>query len=247
LARWASREGNVRLTLERLTNITLSIAAVAIAVSLGHREFSSPDSKGKPKAPALVREWNTFVESGISVGDRNSRVTILEFMDVQCPFCKKWHATTQKLRQTLNDSIRVTLVHLPLDIHPHAMDGAQALECANEQSRFEQYVASLFGKQDSLGIKSWVAFAQDADISDTTRFKRCMSSGVSAQRVQMGLSLAKKLNVMATPTVIINGWRYFQPPSEDELVRVVRSLLAGESPFAPSGFTKWFGWLGLNS
>src|SRR5262245_40011224 len=79
-------------------------------------------------------------------GSPNAPVKIVEFSDFQCPYCKQWTDTTlEPLREKYGDKIVIYYRHYPLtSIHPEAMDGAIAGECANEQGKFWEMHDSLF-------------------------------------------------------------------------------------------------------
>jgi protein-disulfide isomerase len=104
--------------------------------------------------------------------------------------------------------------------------------------RFTEAVDALFDKQDSLGKRSWNSYARDAGVTDTAQFGGCMadSSAGNGALVNLGATLADSLGIHATPTIILNGWRYSYVPSEKELVRAIDALLAGQPPYP--GFPK---------
>jgi hypothetical protein len=79
--------------------------------------------------------------------------------------------------------------------------------------RGARFVA-LFAKQDSFGLRPWLAYAKDARLDDSSRFQNCMSARNTADRVDSGLALGARYHVHSTPTVIINGWRCAHPPTE---------------------------------
>jgi len=193
----------------------------------------------------MVENWELLPDSGLVFGSRSSPIMVAEFMDVQCPFCKIWNSRLARVRAKYPDKVSVTLLHYPLEMHPHAMDGARALECAAGENRAEQYLDALFDGQDSIGVKHWTAFARESGIEDTLRLRRCIDSDASLTNIGAGRSLVSSLQVLGTPTVIVNGWQFPVPPEEEELERVIDSLLAGRSPFKRSRFSRVRGALGF--
>jgi protein-disulfide isomerase len=84
----------------------------------------------------------------------------------------------------------------------------------------------LYTKQDSLGLKSWNSYAVEAGVSDTAAFARCTAEASSRGPIDDGLALGNELAVRATPTIIVNGWRFEHPPIADSLPKIIAKLSA---------------------
>lgn len=222
--------------IERVVSVLLALAAVAIAVVLVHREFfrTAQPSARAPREPEFVTAWREIVPVGRLIGDSTAAVTIIEFADLECPFCRKFHQTIRDVRSKYPNDVAFVFVHLPLSSHRFARPAARAAECANSAGRFAELVNVIYEKQDSLGLKSWMSYAQEGQIGDTMQFSRCMKDTTSSLAVEAGIALATKLGINGTPTVILNGWRYPSPPTGIELAKNIEDLLAGEQPFASS-------------
>lgn len=220
---------------ERIFSGALTLAAIVIAAALVHREFFarpnvvSGGSSGKP--PEWMASWADLLKSSVVIGDSGAPVKVIEFMDLECPFCKGFNARARALRQKFGRSVAVAIVHFPLEMHRFARPAARAAECAGERGRFEQFLNLVYERQDSLGLKSWASFASEAGVQDSAGFQRCVSATATVSRIEAGLALGQRIGVTGTPTVVINGWRYFTPPDSLELDRVVSALLAGKSPY----------------
>lgn len=89
-------------------------------------------------------------------------------------------------------------------------------------------------------MKSWNSYAREAGIRDTIQLTACAADTAIVRHIENGRSLGEKIEVKATPTVIVNGWRV-PSPTASELTRVVADLLAGKEPFSAPGGTveKW--------
>ena len=88
----------------------------------------------------------------------------------------------------------------------------------------------LFAKQDSLGLKSWQSFAREAEVVDSAGFVACVESTDALPFVESGIAAGKRIGLVGTPTVIVNGWRFCVPPDDKELKAIVDKLLRGEKP-----------------
>ena len=221
---------------ESVVSGLVAIAAVAIAAALVHREFFA---KPEPRTisiergpPTFLDNWEEIVPNGIVLGSASAMVKIVEFADLECPFCARFHRVIKDVLQAYPDSVALVFVHLPLkSIHRFANPAALAAECAAAEGRFSAFIDAVFEKQDSLGLKNWSGFAREAGIRDTANFERCRATLKKHARVDAGMALAEKLNITGTPTVIVNGWRFPTAPVDSQLRNVIRNLLDGRSAF----------------
>jgi protein-disulfide isomerase len=217
---------------ERALSGVLIAATVAIAISVLHREFFSGGPTGERRITSeFVPGWQKALPVARAVGPARAPITIVEFSDLECPFCARFQRSMQALRTKFPNKISYFFVHFPLPAHEHALAAARAAECANAVGRFPEAIDFLFANQDSLGKRSWGWFGQGAGVNDTVAFSRCVSDTLTPPAVLAGLDLGKQMNVSATPTVFINGWRYGVVPADSELARAVGDLLAGRRPY----------------
>jgi protein-disulfide isomerase len=221
----------MKAKLETITSLV--VAAVAVAMAGSYFFGATPGRKGTeaPGPPEFVRDWNDLWTIGLVDGKPDAPVKIVEFADLECPFCAKFRAVLDTVQEKYRDKVSLAFVHWPIPGHRFAVPAARAAECANEQGRFGQFSAVVYRNQDSLGLKTWTAYARDAGVTDTKLFERCTVSTSPLTRVDAGRAAGKRLGVSGTPTVIINGWKYPSPPGSAEISRAVDSVLAGRSPF----------------
>jgi protein-disulfide isomerase len=170
----------------------------------------------------------------LRLGPAGAPIQTVEFTDFECPYCRQFHATLRSVRQRFGESVAVNLVHFPLPMHRFAFPAARAAECAERQGRFSWFVDVVYGKQDSLGLKTWTSYAKDAQVGDTALFLRCVTDTARVPRIDAGVALGKRINIVSTPTVIVNGWRIDGTPPESLVIRVVSDLLTGREPFSRS-------------
>ena len=86
-------------------------------------------------------------ESGPSIGSKEAAVTIIEFSDFQCPYCRTSQGALKEVLKSYGSAVRIVFKHMPLDIHSEAFAAAQAAFCAGEQGSFWQYHDALFDSQ----------------------------------------------------------------------------------------------------
>lgn len=152
---------------------------------------------------------------------------IVEFSDFQCPFCRRLSETLARVRERHPRDVAIVYRNFPLsEIHPYARGAAIAAVCAGEQGHFGEYHDYLFQHQAALGQQSWPEIASAVGIQDTSRFARCLV-GVGATEILHADSVAAaRLNIEATPTLLINRWLIRGVPPDDSVEALVRQELS---------------------
>lgn len=227
------RSGSNHGWIDRAAVAILAVSALIIAGVMIKREFwpaMAAPAATIETSPKLLANFDELVSAGIRMGNPASQVTIVEFADFECPFCRRFHAAYSAVQQRFGEQVSLVFLHYPIQSHRFARPAARAAECAMDQGRFSQYADLLFQKQDSLGLKGWTSFADEAGVADTAAFSRCASETHEIERIENGLRLGEVVGVRGTPTVIVNGWMYPEPPSEERLQTIVNDLLAGGIP-----------------
>lgn len=140
-------------------------------------------------------------------GPDDAKVVLVEFMDFQCPFCKR-HAdqTLPRLLSEFEGRVRYVVRNLPLVIHPDAQKAAEASECAHAQGKYWEYHDVLFQNQAALDVASLKRYARDLGLR-ASEFDSCLDSGHHSGDVKADLDEAARLGVSSTPTFFLNGRR----------------------------------------
>ncbi len=129
-------------TLQKLAvPISIVIAGALIAVALFYSNSRSVATL-EPQQPTVDQEIRTVQEDDHILGSPDAKVVIVEYSDTECPFCKQFHATLQRIISEYGPSGDVAWVyrHFPLEqLHPKAVKEAEALECAAELGGSEKF------------------------------------------------------------------------------------------------------------
>jgi protein-disulfide isomerase len=130
------------------------------------------------------------------------------------------------LREVLKeqaDSVSFAYHHHPLEgIHPHAFNAAIAYECATDQGRARQMHDVLYDHQDELASEPWKEMASLAGVPDSARYSACLSSSGAAERVRADAALARDLDLLGTPTIVIGQRETFGAIGPDSLRVLLR-------------------------
>jgi protein-disulfide isomerase len=206
--------------------VVISVACAVAAVSFRFwDEIRGPRVQEVTQSPRKVDGASSYASSGYRLGPQNSRVTIVEFSDFECPFCAKAAlGALQALRHEYPSDLAIVYRNAPLSQHRFAIPAAKAALCAGEQGRFEALHDLLFAKQDSLGLKSFSDFASEAGIPDSRVFEECQMRAGEWKSLQDDLEAVKKLEIRGTPSFLVGDKLYTGSPPVDEIRAL---LLAG--------------------
>ena len=140
-------------------------------------------------------------------GPEDAPVVVVEFVDYQCPYCRKAHAEiVPALRKQYPADVRVEIRQLPLEIHPAAAAAAKAALTAAEQGKFGEFHNALFSEDNrgSLGFSTFISVAGQLGL-DVERFKSDFQTRGVAAGVAADVLLARRLGVSGTPGFFVNG------------------------------------------
>lgn len=172
-----------------------------------------------PVAPEVI-----VSDLGPSKGAKNAAVTIIEFSDFQCQYCREVTGTIKQVLQNNPNNVRLVFKHMPLSSHSQAFKAAQAAFCAGQQGKFWEYHDLLFGRTYDLSLPALNKYASELGLK-SEEFKACLDSPASREAVMRDIYEATKSGVTGTPTFFINGRalrgagsvEYFQAAIEREL------------------------------
>jgi len=162
--------------------------------------------------PFAANRKQLFTQGRPAIGPADAAVTVVEFIDFQCPHCRQLDKALRELRPQY-PQVRFVIKNFPLtQIHPWAMTGAIAAECAYRQNReaFWKFHDALFDQQDAItpgnAWEKMLALAQAAGL-DSVLFRACMASPEAKQTVEQDIQHGQALRIANTPTTFINGRR----------------------------------------
>jgi protein-disulfide isomerase len=143
--------------------------------------------------------------SGPARGRADAPVTIVEFADFQCPYCKQSTSILKALQAKYGDQLRLVFRHLPLvDIHPNALVAARAAVCADQQGKFWPMHDAMFGNQDALDPAPLSKTAGRLGL-DTRQFATCLEDDATTRLVNADANAAFELDLSSTPSFLVNG------------------------------------------
>jgi protein-disulfide isomerase len=196
-------------------SIIIAGAIIALAVLfIGYRNREkleiSETQKEISNAPGPI-VFRPISETDHVLGNRNSKIKIIEYSDLECPFCKRFHSTVLEIIKEYKGEVSVIYRHFPLDrIHSKARKEAEASECANElggNNAFWAYITKVFEitpSNDGLDPKELPRIATLAGL-DATKFSNCLSSEKYASYIESDFQDALSAQGEGTPYSLVIG------------------------------------------
>ena len=159
-------------------------------------------------------------------GPLDAPLTIVEYLDFECPFCARATGMWRDVIEYFGDRIRYVARHLPLDEpHPHARDAAVAAEAASRQGRFWEMHDVLFANQSRLEPDDLRGYAVQLEL-DLDRFDADCADPALAEHVEADARSAHDSGARGTPTFFLNGVRHRGPHDARTLIAALEVLQA---------------------
>lgn len=142
-------------------------------------------------------------------GDKNAKISIVEFSDTECPFCKRFHATMNQVLAEYDGKVNWVYRHFPLaSLHSKAQKEAEATECAGDQKGNDGFWAYIDRMFEITPSNNGLAESQLTDIAkyvglDVNKFQECLDSGKFTSKVQGQTSDAQAAGGRGTPYSVI--------------------------------------------
>ena len=164
-----------------------------------------------------------------SMGRFDAPITIVEFVDYQCPFCSKGTKILREFVSKKDNNLRLIQRDFPLASHKDSRMAAEAAECADEQGKFWDYTELLFSNQQSLADENLQEYATQVDLK-REQFRDCLHGGRQRQEVDKDIADAKMAGISNTPSILINGYYISGIPSPEYLEEVIADIEQGKVP-----------------
>jgi len=215
---------SIQKDLAEIKNLLLQKELQAMREQLQGRPSAQAQA---PSAPAPETQTLVSIDGAITKGDKNAKLTLVEFTDFQCPFCARHLRDT--MPQIENEyiktgKVRYALRDFPLEsIHPQAFKGHEAANCAAEQNKYWEMHEKLFANQRAMTPKDVTAYAEALGL-DMAKFQSCFDGGKYTAKVRKDLTDAQKYGATGTPTFFIG----LTDPKSSE-IKAVRKIVGAQN------------------
>lgn len=188
----------------------LIAAAVILSGSRGGNAaaVAANPGNGQQPAAAVVDKAELAIRSDDHIlGNANADVVLIEWSDLECPFCKRHHESMNQLMKDFDGKVAWVYRYYPLDFHTYSKKESEAAECANEiggAKGFWSFVNAVFATTNGnnyLDRAKLDPIAKSAGI-DAEKFSTCLDSGRMAPRVQKDIESGARAGVQGTPFTV---------------------------------------------
>jgi protein-disulfide isomerase len=165
-------------------------------------------SKMGSGSTVLTVDGNILIDGATLTKDNGeTKVTVVNFSDMECPACKKAHELLGGLSTTAG--VKIVFRHFPLGIHKNAPLAARAVETARVMGKGWEMIDLLFAKQEEWSVDAnieirLVSYAKTLGLDDKVFLEKLNSPEVAAA-VQLDVNLGDRLRLSGTPTIYVNG------------------------------------------
>ncbi len=169
------------------------------------RQQTAAVAQPQAPAPGSDKVKMSVAPGWYSMGRDDAPVTMVEFADYQCPFCRKFHSETfAELKKNYIDTGKVRYVSrdLPLDFHPNAPGAAVAARCAGDQHKFWEMRELMVANAADLTPASLLKYGGQIKL-DMTTFSACLNDKKYTAAVQKDVADAGTLGISGTPSFVI--------------------------------------------
>ena len=160
-------------------------------------------------------------------GPEDAPITLVEYSDFECPYCKKGMNTVEELRKKYKGKIKFVYKHLPLSFHPNAMPAAQYFEAIKLQSKelAFKFHDEIFNNQSSLrkGEKFLKQTAKKVG-ANLSKLEKDLNSKPVKEIIAQHVAEAKKFGIQGTPGFVINGVPVKGAYPTDHFVGIINKL-----------------------
>ena len=165
------------------------------------------------------------VDDGYALGSHDAPVTLVEFTDYQCPYCRAFHKKAfVELKKSYIDTGKLRFISrdLPMEMHADAPMAAEAARCAGDQGKYWEIRESLFSNPASLNRETVLKYAGDLALNVET-FRDCLDHEKYKAQIERDASDAASIGIDGTPTFVLGK-------SSGDTVEGIR--LVGARPYA---------------
>jgi Na+/H+ antiporter NhaA/protein-disulfide isomerase len=212
-----------QLRREAIVGVLLSVIIASLlgrlVFALAARFFGQDDAALPTLLSRAVDPARDHVQ-----GPADAAVTLVEYLDFECPFCAKATGSARQVREHFGDRLRYVVRNLPLEVHPNSLMAAVAAEAAGRQDRYWEMHDQLFAHQDQLQVEHLVGYAKAIGL-DVDEFLRDVQDDELVRRVAEDKATAWESGARGTPTFFVGDRRHEGPYDAASLIGALEALV----------------------
>lgn len=197
-----------------------------------------PVPQGPPPEDLTTVHEIPVAHSPLLGAGKNAPVTIVEFVDFQCPFCARFHVPMVEAVKAFPNKVNYMVKNYPLPFHPQARPASKAAFAAGEQGKYAEMVDALLQNGNNLGEETFKKVAGDLRLNVDKFWKDYTGKDAQwEQYIQEDINLGSRVGVQGTPTFYING-RKTTARDVEGWKEEIEQILSGKGGSASGGKEK---------
>jgi protein-disulfide isomerase len=174
--------------------------------NLGGNARAAQAEPPRPPSEDYNKVYDLDVESSPVRGNKDAKVTIVEFVDLQCPFCARFHPAIEEVLKVYPNDVRYVAKHFPLSFHQEAKPAAKAALAAGEQGKFYEMMDLILKNNANLNAQRYLDFAKELKLN-LEKFEKDLREKDEQweQKINTDMQLGANSDVRGTPTFYLNG------------------------------------------
>ncbi len=198
---------DIRALTQAQQNVLTKVAALETTVKSIKKQGKAP-APSVPQEPQedLSKVYDLPVGSSYIFGDPKAPITIVEFSDMQCPYCGRFHPAVKDVVKAYPGKVKVMFKHFPLGFHQMARPAAKAAMAAGVQGKFYEMVDLLMANNTSLSVEKFNELAKQLGLNEAQFANDFKDRDAEWEKVLAeDMALVEAAAVMGTPTYFLNG------------------------------------------
>ena len=178
-----------------------------------------------PRRPTVDynKVHNLPIGSSAVKGNKDAKISIVEFSDFQCPYCARLQPTLRDVLKAYPNDVKLVFKDFPLSFHKQAKNAAKAARAAGEQGKYWEMHDLIFENFSKVNEAMFKDFATKLNL-DMTKFLADFNSTKYDALIQQDINLGRQAGVTGTPSLFMNGKR-MQRRSLDDFKQQIDALL----------------------
>ena len=188
------------------------LLAIAVPFGIGFQRRIIPEGIPEPIAEEMRRTGR-------------GKVTVVDFVDFECPYCRDTHAAFAPLLEQWRAKVRVARKHVPLRMHPHAMDAAKAACCGEALGKGDEIADALFEAPPEELTREGCEKIAKAHGLDVDRFRACVDDPATASRIEKDKETLRAAKSHGLPTIWIDGTKLAGAQDREALASTLEAAI----------------------
>lgn len=199
---WSSNSWADEITSQQADTIITELKAIHQLLLKQQEATAHPT---QPPRPSNDKVSVALGQNEIAIGSKDAPLTMIEYTDYQCPYCRKFHTETfEEIKKNYIDTGKLRYISrdFPLDMHENAKGAALAAHCADEQGKFWELRHVMITNSAQLKSENIDKYANDLGM-DMNKFTACTSSDKYKVSVDQSMAQGQSIGISGTPSFVL--------------------------------------------